>query len=555
MPTTVGSITPPLMELLLASAPEQLKPVIRACLVKAPKTARVRAVESALESATGTGVRDDIGKWVAQLLSTDLLVPDVYSRWRPLVRDAIQFLFSRLSARRLATKLVEQVDLPLDTPPASRLIRLISKMPGIQKLGQVLARHRQLGDPLRKALSELENGMSDVSAARILSIVRLQLGPRLRKYGVKIEPVIFREASVSAIVRFTWRNPDSGERERGVFKVLKPYVPRSFAEDLALLQQLSEFLVGERGYGFASHDVPDMVSEVRLLLEHELDFEGEQATLRDALRTYRLTLGVRIPRIIAPLSTKRITAMSEENGVKVTEAFPGQTYQRQHVAAQLIEALIAVPLLAREKETVLHADPHAGNLLYDERKQELVILDWALTERLDRESRRQLAMLATMTILRNAGGVADAIERLTSSGFGSDPAQARLIRSTVDTFFNELTYRSEPGGMDAVQLLDQVALAGVRFPASLAMFRKALFTLQGVLYDIAGPKVSIGSVLIRDFVLRGLASLGLNHPPFLISDFIALQRSALLYPARMGARALRDAFSSEPSTSNPEASK
>ncbi len=122
----------------------------------------------------------------------------------------------------------------------------------------------------------------------------------------------------------------------------------------------------------------------------------------------------------------------------------------------------------------------------------------------------------------------------------------------MEQFFGQAPRRSL-GGEDALELLDRVALAGVRFPAALAMFQKALFTLDGVLYDIAGSKVSINSVLIRDFVMRGLASFGLNHPPFSISDFISLQRSALLFPARWGASALRAATTS--TTSKSEASQ
>ena len=49
---------------------------------------------------------------------------------------------------------------------------------------------------------------------------------------------------------------------------------------MTLLQQLGEFLASkERGYEFEVSDVKDMLVEVRLLLEHELDFEREQKTL------------------------------------------------------------------------------------------------------------------------------------------------------------------------------------------------------------------------------------------------------------------------------------
>ena len=66
--------------------------------------------------------------------------------------------------------------------------------------------------------------------------------------------------------------------------------------------------------------LPETIIEVRRLLEHEVDFVREQATLVEAARIYKGMRGVRVPRFIAPLSTAGITALSEEQGVKVTAA-------------------------------------------------------------------------------------------------------------------------------------------------------------------------------------------------------------------------------------------
>ena len=390
--------------------------------------------------------------------------------------------------------------------------------------------------------------MSDMSAEEVWKLVVEQLGTRMRNYAVKLDSKILSEASVSAVLRFSWRNPDTHTRERGVLKVRKPHVPSYFAEDLALLQQLGEFVASSHGYGFASQHVAEMVAEVRMLLEHELDFEREQAMLRDAFETYKLTLGIRVPRLISPLCTSTITAMSEEAGVKVTEAFPGKVYQRRQVADQLIEALVAVPLLSREENAFFHADPHAGNLLYDEYRHEVVILDWALTERLSRDLRRHLTLLVIMTVLRNTGGVAEAIQNLAAAREPATAQQIQLIRRHGKEFFKELPHGRLPGALDAMRLLDRIALDGVRFPAALAMFQKAMFTLDGVLYDVAGSKVSISSVLVRDFMVRLMASFGLNHPPLSASDLIRVPRGALAAALRSSSRETR-------SDSTPEESK
>ena len=489
-------------------------------------------IEAALAGDSAKAWRAGIGKWVTSIIPVETLVIDKYARWRPIVQDSSQFLFSNLSDRRLATKIAEQFALAADTPPEKRLLTLISRMPGLQKLGQVLARNRRLSPALRQALSELENGMSDATPSEIRTIVTDQLGQRIDRYGVELDTAIFKEGSASAILRFSWRKPGR-DRERGVFKVLKPYVPECFAEDMTLLQQLGEFLASpERAYEFEVSDVKDILLEVRLLLEHELDFEREQKTLLEAQRMYRSSFGIRVPTLIAPLSTGRVTAMSEESNVKVTDAFRRSPIRRSRIPDQLIEALIAVPLFCREDMAVFHADPHAGNLMYDETNRELILMDWALAERLSLESRRHLVLLVVMMVLRNPAGVRDAVRALSHDSPGRQRERERLIDCHVDRFFRDPPKGWSPGTLDAMRLLDEIALAGVHFPTSLFFFRKSVFTLDGVLQDVAGTDIRIDYVIVREFLTRCLGSFGMFHAPLQLKDFAAVEWQALLLPAR-----------------------
>ncbi|MBZ5725964.1 MAG: hypothetical protein LAP87_13315 [Acidobacteriia bacterium] len=499
---------------------------------------RIAAVEAALH-AGGTSWRKDVGHWVAGLVPVELLVPEIYRHWRPLVEDAMQFVFARLSDRRLAAKIVEQIELPRGTASEVRLLRLISRMPGLQKIGQVVARNRSLAPSLRVALSELENGLSDATADEIRAILVDRLGPLLETHAVEIQPAIFREGTASAIVRFTWRRPD-GDRERGVFKVLKPYVPACFAEDLTLVEHLGEYLASRhRRYDFAIHDVREMLGEVRLLLEHELDFPREQATLLAAPRTFRASIGIRVPRLIEPLSTPEITAMTEEDGVKVTDAFPRSPIRRDRIAEQLIEALIAVPLFSREDPATFHADPHAGNLLYDQPNRELILIDWALAESMSLELRRHLVMLCLMMILRRPEGVRQAIHALSQVGPRRPQAHEEVIDRYVARFFDEFPADRSPGVLDAMLLMDDIALAGVHFPAPLFIFRKIVFTLDGVLHDVVQEGVRIDLVIAREFLTRYIASLGVFHAPLGVKDLANVEWNALLYPARSLGRTLR----------------
>jgi len=517
----------------LATAP--FEQVLDALRQRYPSSGEMeKAIAGALESAAGPLLRVQAGEWIVRMVPVERLVPEVHLRWRPLVRDAMLFVVWQLSAARLAPKVVEQIELPPATPPEERLLRLIAKVPGLQKIGQVLARNRHLHPRLRRALSELENGISDVSAADVRQIVTRELGARVGAHSVELDGELLSEASVSAVLGFTWRNPESGRRERGVFKVLKPHIPGCYAEDMKILHELTRHLAHKHGKGdIRLAGLADTLTEIRLLLQHEVDFAREQATLAGELASYRSVRGVRVPRLIRPLCAPTITALTRERGVKVTAAFRRPSAPRAGVAERLAEALIAVPALAAEPVAVYHADPHAGNVLYDTRSRQLVILDWALTERLTREHRRNVLMLVLMHLLRDVDGVCRAVERLREHRKAGDEALRLAIRRLVERRLSERPWLQVPGAMDAVRLLDEIALEGVKFPAALLMFRKAAFTLEGVLEDIAGRAVRIDGVVARYAARRWAKTAGVLYSLLPARDWLALEWSALTFASRL----------------------
>jgi ubiquinone biosynthesis protein len=510
--------------LFSALTPERVEEVMSA-FTGGSTADRVAAVSKVLEES-GQPWRDQIGSWIAELLSVERLVPDAYRHWRPMVRDSMAFVASHISDARLAPKIVEQVELPEDTPEEIRLGRVIAQTPGLQKLGQVLARTRRLSPLLRRELQKLENGISDIGAAEVRGIVESQLGRCIDAYQVELAPALLSEASVSAIVEFTWLNPGAGRREHGVFKVMKPHVPVFYAEDLSLLQQLAGHLARKTGeYGIASREVVETLEDVRLLLEREVDFRREQATLAEVGRVYRRP-GVRTPTPIPELCTDTITAMSVERGVKVTDALRNRPLLRRRIASLIVAALVADPMFSQEESAVFHADPHAGNLLYDESRQQLIVLDWALTGRLTREQRRQVARLIILMTLRDAAGVRAAITALSGGG---KAREREIIDGCVDRFFAALPFACSLGALDAMRLLDQIGVEGVRFPSALVLIRKILFTLDGVLNDIAGREIRIDTIVAREFGDRWLKSHGSLPAPLKISDYVDIQKSALRY--------------------------
>ena len=512
-----------------------------AVFLQLPTAARTSALATILDSEEGKNFREEASQWIVEALSVRHLVPERYAEWRPVVREAMLYFGSHLSTPRLAPKLVEQIELPANTTPEKRLLRLIAKVPGLQKLGQVIARNRHLHPRLRRALTQLENGICDATVEEIRAIVVQNLGPMIEQYKVEIKDKIFSEASVSAVVRFAWYNPERRQREHGVFKVMKPYVSAYFAEDMDLLARLAAHLGSKhQEYGFAEHVLSETFDDVRRLLQHEVEFVREQANLQKASRAYRSLASIHIPRVIPPLCTDTITAMTEEHGQKITKAVTSMpSWRRRRTAEQLIDSVIAVPLLTPGTNGMFHADPHAGNLLYNKRTSVLTLLDWALTGHVSEEHRRRFALLFLMVLLRDSEGVCSAIHSLSMGGKKRGVDKVRVIRKQVTDFFSEQPLVWIPRAVDIVDLLERIAWQGVRLPNQLIMLRKVLFTLDGILHDIAGPSDSIELVLLQRLLQRWLEGLTSVGWPLSVVDWIGVYRSVMLYPSRLAIASLQ----------------
>ena len=508
---------------------------------------RTRIMLAALGGPAGQQVREVLGKWIAENLS--VLVPASSATWRELIHDAMLFVVQNLSNERLAPKLVEQLSLPVRTSPERRLLLLISRVPGLQKLGQVLARNRALEPRLRTALTRLENGIRDMSVADTRKLVFQQLAIDIKAFSVQVSNSLLSEATVSAVLPFRWRNPQTRQLERGVFKVLKPHIPAYYTEDMDILHGLANFLKhNHRRYGVGARGLADTFAEVRRLLQHEVDFRGEQRRLQEALVAYRSVPGVRIPRPILPLCTETITAMTEERGVKVTLAARRMAaIDRRILAEQLVRVLIATPLFAHDSAAVFHADPHAGNLLYDARTREIVLLDWALAGTLTTDQRRHLTLLFLMVLLRDPTSVFDEMMALSLQQ-PMPTRKQRRARQTIDDFIENLPLWRMPDSMDAMGLLQRLAFEVVRLPGSLILLRKVMFTLEGIVTDIVGREVAMDTILVRSLFWRWLTRKLPVGAPLSPSDWLRVQASTLLSGSRWLVQAAQVAINRQPAT-------
>ncbi len=428
----------------------------------------------------------------------EALVPDAYAEYRPLVVDALGFFLGELSPQRIAAAVTEQMALPITTPPHERLGLLCRTSPVLHKLGQLLARDMRLDPLFRLGLQTLESMAPTTPLQPIASIIDAAW-PDVP--GLTVGPRALAEASVAVVVPFEWRRRRGADPVHGVFKVLRPGVEERLAEDLEIWSDLGDFLE-ERcaALGLPALEYRATFDSLRRLLANEVRLEQEQRHLEEAAAFYGGDPALVIPELL-PFSTPAMTAMTRLDGTKVTDAGLAPDVARR-AADTIVDALIARPFWQADPASVpLHADPHAGNLLMtpDDR---LGIVDWALVTRLEKA---QAVAVVQAVVGALMGDEAMTVRALGS--LGRITAEA-AVRDAVAEALAEVRRGVFPGFTWLMALLDRLGVAGALvFPENMALFRKNVLTLAGVVRDVA-PDVDVDTVMMR----RLMAVAGAEAP-------------------------------------------
>ncbi len=421
------------------------------------------------------------------------VVPDCYAEFRPIVAEGLTFFMRHLSPRRLEEIFEAQARLPADTGLERRLVVFLHACPVLHKIGQVLARHRQLDGTLRRHLQELETLEPHTPMEKLRPVLTRELAPAVEAYRILLAERPLAEGSVAAVMPLTWVDPAEGPNapaRQGIAKVLKPGVVERVDEDLLILGQLAGFLDDRwASYGLPPLAYRDIFHEVAQLLASEVRLRQEQTHLRLAGHQYAGQPDIHVPRVL-PFCTDELTAMERVYGHKPTEPEALSAWRRPALFQRTVRALLSSIVFSREQTGLFHGDPHAGNLLVSPDGR-LTILDWSLAGTLTSADRIQLAQMLVGGWTEDAGRILAAITALARAGTEED-----LLHYHVKVALAEQHGRP-PSPLWSLSLLDSVARAGVRFPQRLLLFRKAFLTLEGVLADLC-PECSLEMALIAE---------------------------------------------------------
>lgn len=421
------------------------------------------------------------------------LLPVEYAHFAKPVCDGLAVFLEGLPQERQSQIFTQQVALSPTAEVSERLALLARSCPVLQKIGQVLARDQHLSPVLRRHLQELESHTPSVSWESIEATLRKEFGP-LDKLDVTLTPPALAEASVAVVVPFV-TNIGNAE-QHGVFKILKPGIEETLDSELELLEQVGSHLDDRCDeLKLPKLDYQDSFRLVKEKLSKEIQLDLEQEHLATAAEFYASDGRVKIP-LLFDFCTPRITAMQRLWGAKVTDRKFASRDDSCRLAELIVDAMIAAPIFSQQSPAPFHSDPHAGNLM-STTDGRLAILDWSLVGWLRNSERNELVQLLLAAAMLDGPRILNAVKQLSFCG----ELDWVNLQSIISRGLNQISRGEFPGLRWLTRFLDDaVRDARLRLKPDLMLFRKTLYTLEGVVAELGSDPLVFDQVLSLQFV-------------------------------------------------------
>jgi predicted unusual protein kinase regulating ubiquinone biosynthesis (AarF/ABC1/UbiB family) len=272
---------------------------------------------------------------------------------------------------------------------------------GAMKFGQALsvfeaALPEELAGPYRAALTKLQEAAPPMPAASVHRAIAAELGPDWRDRFREFDDTPAAAASIGQVHRGVW-----ADGRVVAVKVQYPGAGAALVSDLNQLGRLASlFKVVQPGL-----DVKPLVSELKLRVVEELDYELEASAQRAFAHAYEDDEMIYVPPVVA--SSPRVLVTEWLDGTPLSAIIAGGTEEQRDAAG---ERLALLHFSAPPRAGLLHADPHPGNfrMLADGR---LGVLDFGAVARTPDGLPEPIGRLTRLALAGDAEGVLDGLRQ------------------------------------------------------------------------------------------------------------------------------------------------
>jgi len=310
------------------------------------------------------------------------------------------------------------------------------------KLGQFLSIRVDVL-PL-EVTSELAGLQDEVPAERlpdIQAVIESEYGQPLDRVFARFTPEPLAAASLAQVHRARLLTGDEV-----AVKVQRPRIESIVETDLQAIRTTTRWL---KRYGPIRRrvDLDRLYEEFSRTTRNELDFVAEGENAERFAQNFADDPGVRIPRIYAASSTRRVLIMENMIGFKVTDsqALAAAGIDQQEVARRLFDTYLRQVFV----DNFVHADPHPGNLFIQPlaslpgqpRGFRLVFLDFGMVATVPERVRQHLRDFLLGYASRDAARVVAAYQGAGVLLPGADLARLEQAEAELMERYSGLTMR------------------------------------------------------------------------------------------------------------------
>lgn len=281
------------------------------------------------------------------------------------------------------------------------------------KLGQLLSILTNfLPEAFQKPLETLQDQIPPRPFSTVKSRILTELGKPIEEIFAYFDENALAAASIGQAHRA--RLHDGTEV---VVKVQHADIERVTETDLEIIDRLTRL----SSYFFDIKGMDYLYTQVRKMIEEELDYAQEAASMRKIKENLVAETGITVPLVHTNYSTSKVLTTTWHDGVKISNLEQLDVWQinRRETASIILKAYCRMLF----KDGFYHADPHPGNILV-QADGTVVLLDFGAVATLSTALREGIPQLIEAAIRSDTKSI---IKILDKMGFLADNKEAEKM--------------------------------------------------------------------------------------------------------------------------------
>ena len=371
--------------------------------------------------------------------------------------------------------------------------------PTFIKLAQVISTRADfLPQQYLTQLATLQDEVPPVPFKLIKPIIEKDLDNKpIKEIFEEFNEEPFAAASVAQVYKAVYKG------KQVIVKVIRPDIEKNVSSDIYTLKNVLNSLRIFFPDNKSLLSISVVLKEFEITIYEEMDLLHEVKNIKEFQEFSKKLKWIVIPNVYTELNSKNVLVMDFYKGVKITdlESLKKNNLDPKVVLDRLIEFYIYQSLI----QGVIHADPHPGNILVDD-KGRIVLLDYGLVVHISDETKENLIKAVLAGIKQNIPGIIDAYYAL---GIINKEVSRQLLEKAAGRLYQVLSQK-DISSRKIQDIINDIMKSFYAFPFELPQNLVYIFKTAAVLEGI-GTAIDPSYNLVKDIV--PVAKKYISHTP------------------------------------------